>query len=122
MSLEEENKALVRRVYDLFNRREIESVYELYASDCVFHMPSGDMSVQQCWEFDSQLISAFPDLSLTIEKMIAEGDTVAYRVNVRGTHQGEYLGIASTGMRIPVKLSTHSGRCCPPPERSDAGD
>ena len=102
MSIEEENKDLVRHVYDLFNRRELEAAYELYESKCVFHMPHGDMSVKQCWEYDSMLISAFPDLSLTIEDMVAEGDKVAYRVTARGTHLAEYMGIAATGKRIEL--------------------
>ena len=41
--------------------------------------------------------AAFPDLQATIEDMIAEGDTVAARITVRGTHGGEYRGIAPTG-------------------------
>jgi predicted ester cyclase len=105
MSIEEENKALVRRVYDLYNRREIETAYKLYSSKCVFHMSHGDLSVKQCWEFDSMLLSAFPDLSLTIEDMVAEGDMVAYRVTLRGTHQGEFMGIASTGNKIDITFA-----------------
>ena len=105
MSIEEENKALVRRVYDLFDRRKIEATYELYAPQCVFHMSHGDMSVNECREFDSMLLSAFPDLSLTIEDMIAEGDIVAYRVTLRGTHQGKFMGIASTGNKIEITFA-----------------
>ena len=105
MSTEEENKALVRRIYDLFNRREIEATYELYAPQCVLHMSHGDISVKECREFDSMLLSAFPDLSLTIEDMVAEGDMVAYRVTLRGTHQGEFMGIASTGNKIDITFA-----------------
>jgi steroid delta-isomerase-like uncharacterized protein len=100
MSVEEENKAIVRRVYDLFNRREIGAMYELYASSCIFHMSHGDMSVKQCWEFDSMLMSAFPDVNLNIEDMVAEGDKVAFRVTMKGTHQGEFWGIAPTGNKV----------------------
>ena len=44
--------------------------------------------------------SAFPDLHVTIEDQIAEGDKVVTRVTFRGTHQGEFSGIAPTGKRV----------------------
>jgi predicted ester cyclase len=46
--------------------------------------------------------TAFPDLHFTLEDMIAEGDKVAYRFTARGTHMGDFLGIAATGKQIVV--------------------
>ena len=46
---------------------------------------------------------SFPDLHCTVEEIIAEGDTVAYRWTMRGTHQAEYDGIPATGK--PVKAT-----------------
>jgi len=43
---------------------------------------------------------AFPDFHLTIEDQIAEGNKVITRVTFRGTHQGDYRGIAPTGKQI----------------------
>ena len=43
--------------------------------------------------------TAFPDLHVTIEEVIAEGETVAARVTVRGTNTGELMGLAPTGKR-----------------------
>jgi predicted ester cyclase len=43
---------------------------------------------------------AIPDLKLSLYEMIAEGDTVAYRWTMQGTHQGEYHGIAPTGKPV----------------------
>lgn len=43
---------------------------------------------------------AFPDLRFTVEDLIAEGDRVAVRVSFHGTHQGEFLGISSTGRQV----------------------
>jgi predicted ester cyclase len=44
--------------------------------------------------------TAFPDFSTTIEQIVAEGDWVAFRLKHRGTHRGEFLGVAPTGRRV----------------------
>lgn len=48
------------------------------------------------------LRAGVPDLQETIEDLLAEGDRVAYRVTLRGTHLGELLGIPATGRTIAV--------------------
>ena len=45
---------------------------------------------------------AFPDLEITIEEQIAEGDKVLTRFRTRGTHQGELWGIAPTGKEVEI--------------------
>jgi steroid delta-isomerase-like uncharacterized protein len=44
--------------------------------------------------------AAFPDLRWTVEDMVAEGDTVAVRYSMTGTHQGTFAGIAATGRAV----------------------
>ena len=51
-------------------------------------------------ESNTVAYSAFPDIRLTLEDMVAEGDKVVYRGSARGTHRGEFMGIASTGKRV----------------------
>jgi predicted ester cyclase len=51
----------------------------------------------------SEAREGFPDLSITVEDVMAEGDGVAARVVMRGTHQGEFQGLAPTGKRVEVK-------------------
>jgi steroid delta-isomerase-like uncharacterized protein len=46
------------------------------------------------------LLEAFPDLHLTVEDMIAEGDKVVVRNTVTGTHRGEYMGLPPTGKSV----------------------
>jgi predicted ester cyclase len=101
MSLED-NKAAVSRVYDLLNQREIEAAYEPYAPECVFHMADGDLSVKQSREFDAMLLAAFPDVTLTIIDIIAEGDKVAFRVKLKGTNTGEFMGNPPTGKKLDI--------------------
>jgi len=58
--------------------------------------------------------SAFPDLNVTTEDIVADGDRVVSRWTARGTHQGELMGIAPTGNRVTIKgidvLRTAEGR------------
>jgi predicted ester cyclase len=101
MSLEE-NKALIRRVYELFNRRELDKYLEVFAPEYVEHYPSVDMSLERAMEAGKMFIVAFPDVISTIEDIIAEGDKVAFRVKHRGTHKGVFMGIAPTGNKIEM--------------------
>jgi predicted ester cyclase len=50
--------------------------------------------------------AAFPDLSITVEGMIAEGDTVITTWTLRGIHRGEFLGIAPSGNNVEVTGTT----------------
>ena len=51
-------------------------------------------------EVFSRLHRAFPDLHVSVEDLIAEGDRIAARNSVTGTHQGDYMGIPPTGRRV----------------------
>jgi steroid delta-isomerase-like uncharacterized protein len=99
----EENKALVRRFYDEFvNPGNPEVADEIIAPECLFYfggnfMGTGPEAVKRTLQM---MRGAFPDLHLTIEELAAEGDTVAERLTGRGTHQGEFMGIAPTGKRV----------------------
>ncbi len=103
-----ENKALILRFYDLYNKRELEAAYELFAPEYVFH-PASNMSREQVKQLDVMFYAAFPDTVSTIEDIIAEGDKVAFRVNMRGTHTGPFMGIAPTGNKIEM-TNTVMGR------------
>src|SRR5688572_21750196 len=48
--------------------------------------------------------SAFPDIALTLEDVLAEGNRVVFRSTIRGTHEGAFQGIAPTGTRVTVGL------------------
>ncbi|MFL6075127.1 MAG: ester cyclase [Mycobacteriales bacterium] len=58
---------------------------------------TGARAVKQVWEI---LLRAYPDLKITAEDLIAEGDRVVGRQVVTGTHQGEYMGIPPTGRSV----------------------
>ncbi len=82
-------------------------VDELFASDYVLHdpgVPEGELRGPEAFkdQWVSMFRTAFPDLQITIEDQIAEGDKVASRYTSRGTHQGELMGIPATGKRVEV--------------------
>jgi predicted ester cyclase len=53
-------------------------------------------------EFVTQVRAAFPDLQVTGDEMIGEGDRLAVRSTQRGTHQGDFMGIPATGKKVEV--------------------
>jgi predicted ester cyclase len=97
-----ENKALVRRMYELWNRKELDKYLEVFAPGYVEHYPDRDTSLEQVIESGTMFCVAFPDVTSTIEDMVAEGDRVAFRVTHRGTHKGDFMGIAPTGNKIEM--------------------
>ena len=100
----EEKKQLARRVpEDLATERNIDLVDELYAEDAVEHDPLGDHRGREAIRESMELpLSGFPDMTATVEDIVAEGDTVAMRVTLRGTHDGEFMGIEPTGRKFEV--------------------
>ena len=98
----EENKKLVRRAYELANRRELDAFFELLAPEYVEHLPTGDLSREQVKQYSHTFFDAFPDIIFTIEDMVAEGDKVAVRVTWTGTHKGVFMDIAPTGNKINI--------------------
>jgi steroid delta-isomerase-like uncharacterized protein len=102
--LSEENKAIVRRQEEeLFTQGNLGAADELYAPDYVGHDPSNPEDIrglEAAKQAASDYRKAFPDLRVTVEDVIAEGDKVAARLRFRGTHRGELDGIAPTGRRV----------------------
>ena len=102
----EENKALVHQVIDLINRRDLDKAFEFYASDYVYHGPGnqelrGRDGIRGLW---AGFFGGFPDLNASVDQLIGEGDLLAMRWTVRGTHTGEFLGLAASGkpMVLPI--------------------
>ncbi len=101
-----ENKALARRlVEEAFNAGRLDVTDELVASDYLGHDPSlpeevrGPAGVK---ELIAGYRAAFPDIHVTIEDQIADGDLVVSRWSAKGTHQGELMGMPATGKQATV--------------------
>jgi steroid delta-isomerase-like uncharacterized protein len=86
--MSEENKALALRSWESVDNPD--TLDEVYAPDVVWHNPEGDIQgLEEAEQFVAMITTAFPDMSTTVEDVIAEGDKVVTRVTIRGTHQGE---------------------------------
>ena len=55
-------------------------------------------------EFFRGVLSAFPDTHMDVEDLFASGDKAVARVKMTATHQGEFMGVPSTGKRVEVEL------------------
>jgi steroid delta-isomerase-like uncharacterized protein len=104
MSTEQEtNKAAIRRFHDATNTRDSElisrTIDELFRPDVLVRTPlpieaTGAQAMREVW---ARLLRVYPDLRVTIEDLLAEGDEVVSRNTVTGTHQGDYMGHPPTG-------------------------
>ena len=102
MSVENDNKAFVRRFIDYINRDPLAPIDEFFATNYTYHNSSVPLAnnLSSLKEFNTAAYSAFPDIHFTLEDMVAEGDKVVYRASARGTHSGEFMGVAATGKQI----------------------
>ncbi|MGB9182677.1 MAG: ester cyclase [Solirubrobacteraceae bacterium] len=100
------NKAAVRRFQDAMNSGDAtlisNTIDELVEPAALIHtpLPIQATGAQLLKEVFARLHRAFPDLHITIDDLIEEGDKVVSRQSVTGTHQGEYMGVQPTGRSV----------------------
>jgi steroid delta-isomerase-like uncharacterized protein len=96
------NVALVRSAFDAFNEGDIDACVARLSPDFVMNLAGlPAMHGPAAWRQGVEVIKhGFPDLHAHIDDIIAGGDQVALRLTFRGTHQGEFLGIAATGRAV----------------------
>ena len=102
----EDNTAIVRRIVnEMINGRNLALADTLFAPGYVYH-GSGGLELRGPEGFKQLLnvyVTAFPDINLTIDDLVAGGDTVTtLRWTGRGTHKGDLAGIAPTGRTATV--------------------
>jgi steroid delta-isomerase-like uncharacterized protein len=103
--VEEQNKAVESRRWEAWGKGDFEAFKELYAPDYAWYLPSNNpkpMSQEETIEFVKMIHNAFPDVTFSIEELIAKGDRVIVRFIARGTHEGEFQGIPATGNKVEV--------------------
>jgi steroid delta-isomerase-like uncharacterized protein len=106
---EEENKAVVRRfAEEVLSGHNLDVVAEIFAENFVDHDPGEqdsagkEIGIEGAKAETEQFTTGFPDIRVSPEQIIAEGDKVVGRFTMTGTHTGTFLGIPPTGKSVNV--------------------
>jgi steroid delta-isomerase-like uncharacterized protein len=104
-AVSEQYKATARAVFEIWNSGETERLDALVAPHVVHHDPhdpNGDEGLVGMKQTIERNREAFPDMRLTVEDQLAEGDKVATRWRAEMTHAGKIAGIDPTGRRVTI--------------------
>jgi len=104
MSIEENKENARRAIEEVMNKGNLSLADELVDANYIGHAPGmpdfkGPEGFRQ---YMTMMRTAFPDIHLTVEDTVAEGDKVVNRYTGWGTHKGELMGIAPTGKQITI--------------------
>jgi len=102
----ETNKLAMSRFVEFINTASKQLSVELISPEAVFHVPGRPEPAQGpegYLDVIGMMRSGFPDIQWTLEELIAEGEKVAARFTMRGTHQGSFFGAPPTGKKIAVQ-------------------
>jgi steroid delta-isomerase-like uncharacterized protein len=95
------SRALVSRYLDLYNTGNVVIADEIIAADFVDHThPELRRGPEDVKHMVTGFRAAFPDALGMVEQVISEGDMVAFRFVLRGTHQGTFGHLAPTGKQV----------------------
>ena len=101
--LEEENKTFVRRFYEtIVTDKDLSIIGEFVPENAVDHtpfIPGQSQGLEGTKQVYATVFEAFPDLQVTVNDQIAEGDKVVSRLTMSGTNKGEFMGIPPTGKK-----------------------
>lgn len=100
--MSEANKALVRQWFDeVWNKGRADAIDEMLPPEAVVHGLGDDLRGPDAFKpFHTIYRAAFPDMQITIDDLIAEGDRVAFRWSAVATHRGPLMGVLATGHRV----------------------
>jgi steroid delta-isomerase-like uncharacterized protein len=99
----DDNKALVQRFFEeVLNQKNLAALDQFISPGAVNHTVPPGMP-QETRQFLGLYLSALPDIKVTVEDLMADGDKVVARITLRGTHQGAFRGIPPTGKPITVR-------------------
>jgi steroid delta-isomerase-like uncharacterized protein len=110
----EEIKAVARRFLDeVFTNKNLAAIEDVIAPDYVFHLGSTTIRGRDgLRQLCAGVLAAFPDMQVSVDLMLAEGDLVAGRYTFRGTHRGEFVmpghRFPPSGTRVMLTATTIS--------------
>lgn len=102
----EENKLTMRRFVEFINTASETLAEELISTNAIFHVPGRPEPMRGPAGYLAiigMMRGGFPDIQWALEEMVVEGDKVAARFIMRGTHQGTFFGVPPSGKKIAVQ-------------------
>lgn len=101
----ESNIATMERLNAAIESGDFQAFEEVFAPGAIDHDPApGQIPGPEGFrQFFTELRTAFPDLKVSVEKMIADVEYVALAYTITGTHQGRFLGFAPTGKQMRAR-------------------
>lgn len=103
MSAKDNKEAVRRTVEEAINKGELDVIDEVMDSGYVYHVPDNEVVGPDGFKLYASMMRAdLLDLKMTIEDMVAEGDKVASRFTIRGTHHGHFMGVAPAGKKVEI--------------------
>jgi steroid delta-isomerase-like uncharacterized protein len=90
-------------VYQPWNSGNLDALDGVAAAD---YRMNDDGSLEDLKQAIRELRSGFPDFTVSVDDVVAQGDRVAYRWTMTGTHQNEYEGLAATGKTLTARGMT----------------
>lgn len=103
----ESNVEFCKHFYEqVVNQGKVEEIDEVFSADFVEHEPFPGLEANRegAKQFFAMMHTAFPDLEFDVDFYMSDGSKVAAYVTIRGTHQGEFMGIEPTGRKINVRV------------------
>jgi steroid delta-isomerase-like uncharacterized protein len=106
--MDKSNELLARRWFEeIWNQRRTETIYELLAPNGIGHLETGDIvGPEQFHQVYQEFVTAFPDIALTIEEVVSEGESVVVRWKAAGTHKGIGFGLKASEKRAAFRGMT----------------
>jgi steroid delta-isomerase-like uncharacterized protein len=102
------NKETMNRFVQFINTADEKLAAELVSADAIFYVPGSPEPMRGPRGYMAiigMLRSGFPDIQWTLEEMVSEGERVAARFTMNGTHKGAFFGVPATGKPIKVQAS-----------------
>ena len=104
MTIEEKNKDFIQAyTEDFWNNHNIAAFEKYFTADFIIHLDDKDLNYEQFNGFCQMYFTAFPDIHVTNDDFVAEGDKVTKVWTMNGTHKSEFIGIPATGNRVMIK-------------------
>ena len=102
--LEKKNKDFIKAyTEDFWNKANMAAFDKYFTAGLIMHFADGDQNREQFKGLCQAYFTAFPDLHITTDDLVAEGDKVTKVWTANCTHNGDFMGIPATGNRIIVK-------------------